>query len=197
MTRRKPHTQKTRSIRHPKWDKEAKMDAAYLAGLISHEDHALAKQWITEMREGNHPDAHYGIPDFTLSNEPPDGTITKTPTTKYDLATFIRDKAPGGSAFWSNILYAIGSMEMPALKPTNRGNRIQTRINYLHDIGVIKTHTKEFIFKTFVELEQGAYPEAGFDPNATVLEDAFQWTVVAPGHYFWNYIDFIDKKFNQ
>jgi len=195
MAPRKPHTQKIRQVRHPKWDKEAKMDAAYLAGLISEDTYHTAKQWITEMREGSHPDAYYGIPDYTLSN--PRGETVKTPTGKFDLATFSFANAPGGHAFWSNIVYAIGSMEMPALKPTNRGNRIQTRINYLHDIGVIKTHTKEFIFKTFVELEQGAYPEAGFDPNATVLEDAFQWTVVSPGHYFWNYIDFIDKKFNS
>jgi len=195
MTKRKPRAQKTRSIRHPKWDKEVKMDAAYLAGLISHEDHALAKQWITEMREGSHPDAHYGIPDYTLSN--PRGETVKTPTGKFDLATFSFANAPGGHAFWSNILYAIGSMEMPTLKPTNRGNRIQTRINYLHDIGVLKTHTKEFIFKTFVELEQGAYPEAHFEPSSPDLATAFNWELVPPGRVFWNYIDFIDKKFNQ
>jgi len=196
MAPRKPRTQKTRSIRHPKWVHEQKMDSAYLAGLISEDTYHTAKHWILEMREGNHPDAMYGIPEYTLRNEPPDGTITKTPTTKYDLATFIRDKAPGGAAFWSNILYAIGRMENPQYGPSNASNRLQARIAYLHDIGVLKPHTKEFIFKIFLELEQGAYPQAKFDPAATVLKNAFDWRSAPPGPEFWGYIHFIDEKFN-
>jgi len=196
MTPRKPHTQKKRSIRFPKWEKEDLMDSAYLAGLIDDDTWQHAKQWITEMREGNHPAAMYSTPENKLRNEGPDGAIAKIPTNKHDLASFIFTYAPGGSAFWSNINYAIGCLENPQYGPANAKNRLQARITYMRNIGVLKPHTAKFILDTFIKLEQGAYPKADYDPDSPTLDNAFRWFEVSPGYAFWRYINFLDEKIN-